>query len=110
MLASLDRTCPGTRSRDTFGKDTPQLLREDAEGIGPELLDGAAEARLVAQALGPHLRVEAVVDLLAVHLRGEPGHLRVVGLPEPREAELVGGLVQPVTRDRVRPVESPQLD
>ena len=54
--------------------------------------------------------MQAVVDLLAVHLRREPGDLGVVGLLQRREAKLVGGLVEPVPRDRVRPVELAQLD
>ena len=52
---------------------------EHAERVRPQLLDRRAEAWLVAQAAGPHLGVQAVVDLLAVDLRREPCELRVVG-------------------------------
>ena len=49
-------------------------------------------------------------DLLAVDLRGEARDLGIVGRLERREADLVGRLVQPVPRDRARPLEPAQLD
>ena len=75
-----------------------------------QLVEGGGEPRLVLQAVEPHLRVQAVVRLLAVDLPGEPGDLRSFGpfqLVEPPRVRL---LVQVVPRDRLLPVEQPQLD
>ena len=44
-----------------------------------QLVEGRDEARLVLEAVEPHLRVHPVVDLLAVDLRGEACELGVVG-------------------------------
>ncbi len=51
-----------------------------------------------------------MVGLLAVDLGRETRDLGVVGALERREPDLVGGLVQPVARDRPRPLEPAQLD
>ena len=49
----------------------------NADRVRPQLVDRLAEARLVAQPLGPHLGVHAVVGLLAVDLRGQARDRRV---------------------------------
>ena len=54
--------------------------------------------------------MHAVVRLLAVDLRGKPGHARVGVVHQRRNANLVGGLVETAARDRARPVEQVQLD
>jgi len=51
-----------------------------------------------------------VIDLLAVHLRRKAGDLGVRVGPEPVEPDLVGRLVEVAPRDRVGPVEQPELD
>ena len=87
------------------------LLRlEHAERVRPQLVDRSRKARLVAQALGPHLGVHAVVDLFAVDLRGEARELGVVGLAQRVDPHAVGFLVEIAARDRVRPVDQAQLD
>ena len=78
---------------------------------GLQLLERRGEARLVLQALAPHLRVHPVVRLLAVDLRRQAGDLGVVGLLQRLDASLVGALVDAVPRDRSRPVrDEPKLD
>ena len=67
-----------TRSPTRRASSRPLLGLEHAERVRPQLLDRRAEARLVAQARRPHLRVHAVVDLLAVDLRREARELGVV--------------------------------
>jgi hypothetical protein len=54
--------------------------------------------------------MDAVVDLLAADLRRDPGELLVVRALERLQSDRVRGLVQPVPRDRPRPLEPPQLD
>src|SRR4029077_12523019 len=66
VLPALDRLDLG--QTDALGELPAELRRQDAERVRPELLDGGAEARLVAQPLVPQLRVHAVVRLLAVDL------------------------------------------
>ena len=89
----------------------PQLRREHAERVRPQLLDRAGIALLAAQPLEPHLGVQAVVDLLALDLRGDSGELGVLVLLEARDPDRVRGLVEDVPRDRPRPVgHEPQLD
>ncbi len=92
----------------------PQLVVEHAERVRPELAHALLQplAPLVGreQPLEPHVRVHTVVDLLAVHLRRQPGDLRVVGRLQGVEADRVGRLVEPVTGDRPRPLEPAQLD
>ena len=102
----VDCTGRPTRSASAARSSSAQ----HAERVRPQLVDRLLEPRLAAQAVDPHLRVQAVVDLLAVHLRGEPRDLRVVGLLQRGEPDLVRGLVEPVPRDRVRPVQPAQLD
>ena len=41
---------------------------ENAERVRPEPVDRRSEALVAAELFGPHLRVQAVVGLLAVHL------------------------------------------
>ena len=87
---------------------------EDAERVRPELVHGLVQtlASFVGgeQTVDPHLGVHAVVRLLAIHLCRETRDLGIVGLLERREPDLVRGLVEPVTRDRPRPLEPAQLD
>ena len=89
----------------------PEVVVEDAERVGPELVDRLAQplAPLLGgeKPLDPHLGVQPVICLLAVHLPREAGDLGVVGGGERGEPELVGGLVEPVARDRARPLEPP---
>ncbi len=87
-----------------------QLGGQDAERVRPQLLDRRLEARLVAQPVVPHLGVHAVVRLLAVDLRREPRDRRVGVVLERRDPDLVGDLVEPAARDRVRPLEQVELD
>src|SRR4029450_2170895 len=91
-----------------------KIVVEDAERVRPELVDSLAEPppAFVArtQAVDPHLRVHAVVRLLAIDLRRDAGYLGVLGALQCREPDLVGGLVQPVPRDRARPLQPAQLD
>jgi hypothetical protein len=62
------------------------------------------------QARDPELGVHAVVDLLAVHLRGQPGDLGIVRGLERVQPDRVGRLVEEVARDRARPLEAAELD
>ena len=106
------RSCAST----TLEPDAARQARDAARARARRARSGhssstaVAEARLVAQARRPHLGVQAVVDLLAVDLRREPGELVVVGLLQRFEADAVGLLVEVAARDRVRPVEQAQLD
>ena len=110
VRASLDRLRGVHTKSDSPRELGPQLQRQDPERVRPQLLDRGVEARLVAQPLGPHLRVHPVVDLFAVDLRGEARELGVVTRLQRLDAHLVGFLVEPAARDRVRPVEQVQLD
>jgi hypothetical protein len=58
----------------------------------------------------PHLRVQAVVRLLAVDLCREPGDFPVVRLLEPFEPRRVRLFIEDVSRDRLLPVEQTELD
>src|SRR5437763_13712756 len=110
MLAALDRSCRVDAKSDAACQLRPQLGLEHAERVRPELVDRGAEARLVAEACGPQLGVQAVVDLLAIDLRGEARKLRVVRGTQGAEPQAVRFLVEVAARDRVRPVEQVQLD
>ena len=100
----VPRSTASTSSRPDARRERVALLgRQHAERVRPELLDRGAELRRVAQPLVPHLRVHAVVRLLAVDLRGEAGDRGVVVLHQRRDADLVGDLVEPAARDRVAP-------
>ena len=50
-----------------------------------------------------------MVDLLAVDLCSEACDGGIVGVFQRRDPDLVGGLVEPAARDRVRPVEEVEL-
>ena len=107
----VPRSTASTSSRPTRATSSPRSSAgQHAERVRPQLLDRRAEARLVAQPLAPHLGVHAVVRLLAVDLRREAGDRRVGVVLQRRDADLVGDLVEPAARDRVRPVEQAQLD
>ena len=99
----------GGSSRPSVRPGVDAVLRQTATAAG-QARQRRLEARLVPQPLLPHLRMDAVVRLLTVHLGGEPGDLLVVGRLQRLEPDLVGRLVQDVPRDRPRPVHLPQLD
>ena len=62
------------------------------------------------QPVVPHLGVHAVVRLLAVDLRREARDGGIGVVLQRGDPDLVGGLVQPAPRDRVRPVHQVELD
>ena len=104
ISASAAQTCvdgyhaaPGTERRTSVISSQSAELRRCARrarrpaGAAPRALRGA---RLVLQPLVPHLGVHAVVRLLAVDLRGEPGDRRIVGRHQRAEPPLVRRLVE----------------
>ena len=99
------RSTASTDGRPSRSRELVALLRlDEAERVRPQLLDRGLVARLPREAVRPHLRVHAVVRLLAVDLRGEAGDLRVrVGLQR-LDPQLVGRLVEDAARDRPSPV------
>ena len=88
----------------------PELGVEQRGRLRPELLECGLETRLPLQALEPHLRVHAVVRLLAIDLRSEAGDLGIGRLPQPLEPDRVRFLVEIVTGDRLLPVQQAKLD
>ncbi len=75
-----------------------------------QLVERGGEARLVLEAVEPHLRVHAVVRLLAVDLGRQAGNLGIAGQLQLLEALGIGHFVQVVPRDRLLPVEEAVLD
>ena len=118
MHAAWNRVDVGKRTtealRDASLELRAKLVVEDAERVRPELVERLLETPppLVGreQPLDPHLRVHAVVRLFPVHLPRDTGDLRVVGCDERAEPDLVCSLVEPVARDRARPLEPAELD
>ena len=107
----VPRSTASTSARPTRCTSSPRSsCGQDSERVRPQLLDRRLEARLVAQPVVPHLGVHAVVRLLAVDLRREARDRRVGVVLERRDPDLVGDLVEPAARDRVRPVEQVELD
>ncbi len=83
---------------------------EQGRCLRTQLVQRGGEARLALQPVEPHLRVHAVVGLLAVDLGGQTGDLGIVGSLQPLEPDRIRPFVQVVACDRLSPVEQPQLD
>ena len=76
-----------------------------------KLLERRRKTRLVLETVLPHLRVHPVVGLFAVDLRRKARHLRIVGRLQRLDPLGIRLLVEPVARDRPRPLgDEPQLD
>jgi hypothetical protein len=104
----LDRL--GRRPAEAVGESGTQCGLQHAERVWPQLFDCRRVTLLVAEPLQPHLGVKAVVELLPLDLRRDPGQLRILVALERLDSNRVRRLVENVARDRARPVrDEPQL-
>src|SRR5205085_10239234 len=105
---------PGRASSDARREAVAERGADEPEGERPELVDRRLEARApllrAPQTLGPHVRVHAVVDLLAVDLCGQAGERRPSGRGGRLDPEGVRLLVEPAAGNRPLPLGKAKLD